>query len=270
VAKGDGVREIAKNLKDAGLVRNQVAFFLLERFFVKEKPQAGSFKLSPALSANEIAQKLTVGTEDTWVTIPEGWRSEEILEYLAKVLPGFSQNVSVTDWRGSEGKLFPETYLVPKMVMPGAMKQIFLETFDRKIDFPVSKEQLILASIVEREARTETDRPKVASVLLNRLQIGMKLDVDATVQYAIGYTAKDGWWRKELTIDDLKFQSPYNTYENAGLPPGPICNPGLSSIRAAISPAATKYLYYLTDKNGVTHFATTLEEHNANVAKYLQ
>lgn len=128
---------------------------------------------------------------------------------------------------------------------------------------------LILASLVEREARASADRPIIAGILLKRLRDGHPLQVDATVQYAIGYTHSDGWWRKELTTDDLKFKSPYNTYINAGLPPGAICNPGLSSITAVIHPTPTDYYYYLSDKSGQMHYARTLEEHNANIARYL-
>lgn len=252
VAKGDGIRETSKKLKDAGLIRDQIAFFLLERFFVKEALQAGSFKLSPSLSANEIAKKLTLGTEDIWITIPEGWRSEQILEYLGKQ----------GDWKKDEGKYFPETYLIPKQMELEDIRQLMLKTFNQKVP-KVTKEQLIVASIVEREAKTEKDRPLVASVIYNRLTTGMALDIDATVQYALGS------WKKDLTLEDLKIKSPYNTYINVGLPPAPISNPGLASIQAAITPAKTDYLFYLTDKAGLTHFSKTLEEHNANVAKYL-
>lgn len=252
VAKGDGIKETSKKLKDMGLIRDQVAFFILERFFIKESLQAGSFKLSPSLSAYDIAKKLTVGTEDVWITIPEGWRSEQILEYLGQK----------GDWRQNEGKYFPETYLIPKQMELEDIRQLMLKTFNQKVP-KITREQLIIASMVEREAKTETDRPLVASVIYNRLEIGMKLDIDATIQYALGA------WKKDLTLEDLKIKSPYNTYLNSGLPPAPICNPGLASIQAAVSPAKTDYLFYLSDKNGVNHYAKTLEEHNQNVAKYL-
>lgn len=252
VAKGDGIRETSRKLKDAGLIRDQIAFFLLERFFVKETLQAGSFKLSSSLSAYDIAKKLTLGTEDVWITIPEGWRSEQILQYLGKQ----------GDWKKDEGKYFPETYLIPKQMELEDIRQLMLKTFNQKVP-KITKEQLIVASMVEREAKTETDRPLVASVIYNRLAAGMALDIDATVQYALGS------WKKDLTLEDLKIKSPYNTYINVGLPPAPICNPGSASIQAAIAPAKTDYLFYLTDKNGVNHYAKTLDEHNANVAKYL-
>lgn len=272
VNKGDGVKEISVNLKNAGLIRDQVSFFLLERFFIKNSPQAGNFQLSPSMSAQEVAEKLTVGTQDVWVTIPEGWRSEEIKDFLIKKLPAIAADpmFKTVSWREYEGKLFPDTYLVPTEIGSSKFLGLMLENFSQKVNFPVTQEQLIIASMVEREARREQDRPLVASVITNRLEIGMKLDIDATVQYAVGQTQKDGWWKQELTIDDLAIKSLYNTYTNPGLPPGPICNPGLSAISAAANPAKSDYLYYVADKKGITHFARSLEEHNANIAKYLQ
>lgn len=258
IARGDGVKEIAKKLHDQGLVRDQIAFFLLVKKLGLEKNiQAGSFKLSPSFSASDLSAKLTIGTEDVWITIPEGWRSEQILEYLKK--PG--------DWKQNEGKYFPETYLIPKQMELENIRQLMLKTFTDKVG-TVSAQDLVLASLIEREAKKEIDRPIIASVLKNRLEIGMALNVDATIQYLLG---KPGdWWKKDLTLEDLRVKSPYNTYLNPGLPPAPICNPGLSSIKAAISPAKTDYLYYLSDKTGAIHYAKTLSDHNANVAKYLQ
>lgn len=253
VEKGDGIKEVSVRLKDANLIRSRIAFFIWERFFTKNSLQAGSFKLSGAMTAEEIANKLTLGTEDVWVTIPEGWRSEQILQLLGKQ----------GDWTKDEGKYFPETYLVPKQMALEDFRQLMLKTFNQKTPANLTKNQLIVASMVEREAKDQEDRPLVASVIYNRLEAGMALDIDATIQYALGY------WKKDLTTDDLAIKSPYNTYLNPGLPPGPICNPGLASIQAAMSPAKTDYLFYLTDKNGVNHYAKTLDQHNANVAKFL-
>ena len=128
---------------------------------------------------------------------------------------------------------------------------------------------VILASLVEREARTDANRAKVADVLIKRFKSGMALDVDATVQYILGKQKDGGWWKRELTLEDIKTKSPYNTYQNSDLPPGPICNPSLSAIKSVIYPEANPYYFYITDKQGVMHYAKTLEEHNQNVAKYL-
>lgn len=271
ISPGDGVREIAKKLHDQGLIKDQVAFFLLVKKLGLEKNiQAGTYQLSPSMSAEPLAQKLTVGIEDTRITIPEGWRSEQILDYLYKNNPEWKKDVISDDnWTADEGKLFPDTYHIPKLATVSEIKNLMLQNFAKKVTFNVSNDQLIVASLVEREGKTDSDRPLIASVIYNRLKIGMGLNVDATVQYAIGYTAKDGWWKKELTSDDLKFKSPYNTYINAGLPPTPICNPGIAALNASVNPAKSDYLYYIHDKNGLVHFARTLDEHNANVAKYL-
>jgi UPF0755 protein len=130
---------------------------------------------------------------------------------------------------------------------------------------------ITLASIIEREGQTNEDRPVIAGILMNRLEAGWPLQADATLQYALGYQSKDKtWWKKTLYDEDKKINSPYNTYANPGLPPGPISNPGLASIQAAIYPKKTDYWYYLHDPAGGVHYAITLEEHNANIAKFLR
>lgn len=281
VTKGEQPREIAKNLKDQGLVRDSVAFFLVVRKLgIEKKIQAGSFRLSPSMSAEQIANKLTLGTEDLWITFPEGWRSEQMIEYLQNTNDVWkTEDAPLTSWKDAEGKLFPETYLVPKDASLSDIKKLLLETFSQKITPKMLEEaqkagltpnQLItIASLVEREAKHDVDRPLIAGVILNRLHEGMKLDIDATIQYAIGFTKKDGWWTKELTLEDLKFNSPFNTYLNPGLPPTPICNPGLAAINSVIYPTKSNYLYYVAGKDGVTHYAQTLTEHQQNIAKYL-
>lgn len=282
IAKGDGVREISRGLRNQGLVRDQVAFFLLiKKLGIEKNIQAGSFRLSPSMPAEEMAQKLTVGTEDIWITIPEGWRSEEILEYLQGQKiddERWTIDAEVRRWKMEEGKYFPETYLIPKQMTIEEIRQLMRRTFEEKFEGKLradanasgltGEEVVILASLVEREAKLEADRPLVASVLLNRLRAGMKLDVDATVQYALGESGN--WWPKDLSLEDLKIRSSYNTYLNAGLPPGPIANPGILAIKAVIYPSSTDYLFYISDKKGVMHYAKTLAEHAQNVAKYLE
>ena len=134
------------------------------------------------------------------------------------------------------------------------------------------KQVLILASLVEREARQSSTREKVAGIILKRYLADWPLQIDATVQYVLGYQPNEkSWWKKELSEEDLKIDSPFNTYINKGLPPDPICNPSLSSIKAVINADEnTPYWYYLTDNQGVMHYAITLEEHQNNINKYLQ
>ena len=277
IKNGEGVREIANNLKAESLIRDPIVFFLLTRQGGFDKQiQAGDFRLNQAMSANEIVSTLTHGILDIWVTFPEGLRAEEIANILQQKIPSFNET-----WRKdldqNEGYLFPDTYLIPREADIKLILALFKNNFDKKFQEAqaeatnkLSKEQaVILASMIEREAANANDRPLVASVILNRLDLGMALQIDATVQYALGYSESEKtWWKKNLTIDDLKINSPYNTYTNTGLPPAPISNPGLSALKAALNPANTDYLYYLTDNKGVTHFAKTLEEHNANIKTY--
>ena len=132
-------------------------------------------------------------------------------------------------------------------------------------------EVIILASIVEREGKTGIDRPVIAGVLLNRMENGWPLETDATLQYSLGYQSKEKtWWKKELTDEDKQVDSPYNTYKNIGLPPGPIANPGVQAITAVIYPKKTDYMFYLHDTKGNVHYARTLEEHEKNIEMYLR
>lgn len=278
IAKGEGIKSIANRLNKTGLVRSTVAFYLYTRFWgLADSVQAGDFFLSPSMNLSEIVKSLQHGTGDILITIPEGWRNEEIALKLA-------QEISLPEAEflkvASSGYMFPDTYRIPKEASVGAIIRLFQKNFDGKIK-TIKREAIeskglelndiiIIASLVEREARYDEDRPLIASVILNRLKIGMKLDIDATIQYALGYQPNSkSWWKRELTSEDLVFDSPFNTYMNPGLPPSPIANPGLSSINSVINAPATSFLYYIADKSGKSHFAETIEKHNENIAKYL-
>lgn len=274
IPKGEGVREIAHDLKQKGFIKDQVVFFLLtKKLGLDEQIQAGYYKISPSMKAEDIAKALTHGTLDIWVTIPEGYRAKEIAETL-KAIPTYQDSWG-EELEKHEGYLFPDTYLIPRQATIDQIVEILTKTFDaRYATLPTSKsyneEQIVtIASLVEREARHDEDRPIVASVITNRLNIGMKLDIDATLQYALGYQPQQKrWWKESLSAKDKQIDSPYNTYQNAGLPPTPISNPGIESLRAAINPANTPYFYYFTDKNGVNHYAKTLQEQESNIEKY--
>jgi UPF0755 protein len=279
ISRGESLQSIAKNLVNEDLIRNKIVFYLVvKQKGIDKKIQAGDFRLSTAMNVYEIADSLTRGTLDVWVTVIEGLRKEEIAQVI-------SQNLGIPEVEfskyGKEGYLFPDTYLIPREATAESVVQILESNFENKFDSILqqkarskglsSVETVIIASLVEREARLDEDRPLVTSVILNRLKAGMKLDIDATVQYALGYQSGERtWWKKDLTFEDLKIDSPYNTYANPGLPPAPISNPGLAAIEAVVNAPETDYLYYVSDKSGKLHFATTLEEHNENVRKYLQ
>jgi UPF0755 protein len=181
-----------------------------------------------------------------------------------------------------EGFLFPDTYEFPSDATARDVIARMLDTFGQRFT-PELREQaraqgltvyqaVTLASIVEREAVLPEERPIIASVFLNRLRAGMHLNADPTVQYALGYQGEGhGWWKRPLLLEDLEVDSPYNTYRHVGLPPGPICNPGLAALEAVVNPADTRYLYFVANDvagDGSHVFAETLEEHNANIAKY--
>lgn len=278
VGGGETVRSIADRLFRTGLIHSPVAFFLIARFGgIADNIQAGDFRLSPSMDLYAIANQLTHGTIDTWIQITEGWRNEEIAHILSQEL-----DVPENEFLkiAKEGYMFPDTYRLPKDASAAAVVNIFLNNFNQKVTTAVKEKAevknltlsdlVIIASLVEREAKFPEDRPLVASVIINRLKIGMKLDIDATVQYALGYQSNDKtWWKKELTVDDLTLDSTFNTYKNSGLPPAPIANPGISAIKAVIDAPDTQFFYYIADKTGKSHFAKTLEEHNDNISKYL-
>lgn len=279
VGNGEGVREIANNLKTNGLIKDPIVFFLLTKTEgLDKKIQAGDFRLNQSMSAQEIATNLTHGILDIWTTIPEGLRATEIAAILKAKIPSYNDSWEA-ELEANEGYLFPDTYLIPRNADINMILALFKDNFQKKFDSVkntktsvLSDDQtIIVASIVEKEAKFSQDRPLVASVIMNRLNMGMALQVDPTVAYALGYQADTkSWWKKELTFADLKINSPYNTYLNTGLPPTPISNPGLSSIQAALTPAKTDYLYYFSDKQGHLHFEKTIEEHNADIVKYGQ
>ena len=277
INKGEGVRQVANNLKTQGFIRDSIVFFLMVRQLgLDGKIQAGEFRISSSMNAEQIANTLQTATNDLRVTIPEGKRAEEIADILSTEFPNFDNS-----WRSQlvakEGYLFPDTYSFPKDATIDTIISTMTNNYKtkyeslqggRKKDL-TEKEIVTIASLVEREARHDEDRPLVASVILNRYAVGMKLDIDATIQYALGYdTVSKRWWKENLSLDDLALNSPYNTYKVSGLPPTPISNPGLKALEAVVNPATTDYIFYISDKNGVNHYATTNDEQEANKKKY--
>lgn len=277
IQKGKGLREIAENLKTDGIIRSPAAFLIAVKYLgIDNSIQAGTFYLSPSMDTYTVAKKLTKSTNDIRVTIPEGKRVEEVVAILAENIPNINQDDWEFIFNQDEGYLFPDTYQFSKDCTPDQVIKTMKNNFNTKfnsiqiINNYLSKSEIvILASMIEREARHDEDRQLVSSVIYNRLNIGMKLDIDSTVQYAIGYDYSGRtWWKKRLTATDLANISPYNTYRNPGLPPGPISNPGLTSLQAAANPADTNYLYYFTDSNGINHYSSTYEAHETNIRKY--
>lgn len=286
IPKGQSIDKVGKRLQEAKLIHSAAIFKIyVTGKGLATKIQAGDFRLNPSMSLPQIAENLTSGTLDIWVTLLEGWRREEMATKLAEEFAargatfdsaGFLQ---ATD--GLEGYLFPDTYLIPPTASGSAVASQLKNTFSKKVDFSgnqsgLSDEQvLVLASILEREVHTKKDRPIIAGILIKRLQNKWPLQVDAAIQYLLGtrtcrnQSTQCNWWPQNITKQDLKINSPYNTYAQPGLPPTPITNPGLASIEAALNSQASEYWFYISDLEGAIHYAKTLEEHNANIAKYL-
>ena len=274
INKGDTLKKISNNLKNKGIIVNDWAFVLYVRLAnIYPKIKAGEYLISEPVSMVDIADILSKGSVYyRKITFPEGITSHEIKEILMnnEFLTGEIEDIE-------EGEFLPETYTFSR----GASRQSIINQAkkslsnildeawnNRDITLPLkSKEELlILASIVEKETGLPKERPQVASVFVNRLKIGMLLQTDPTVIYAVTLGKKDlgrPIYKKDLAID-----SPYNTYKYAGLPPTPICNPGKDAILAAAKPDTTPYLYFVASGSGGHNFAKTLAEHNKNVQKW--
>ena len=285
------------------MIRSKYVFrFVVWKQGLTKSIQSGTYSLSKAQSLTEIAQTLTKGTDDVWVTVVEGLRREEVANVFAHSIDtAFDTKEFLTLTKGKEGYLFPDTYLFNSDIEEEELVNYLLATFESKTEdvftadkikkTGLTKEQIIvLASIVERETRTDEEKPVIAGILIKRLNEGAKLEADATTQYAVAlkevcsnfYDQSDNfctptqedlmemdWWPSTLTIDDINFENQYNTRKVTGLPPAPISSVGLSSINGVVNYAETDYYFYLHGSNGDVHYARTLDEHNANIANYI-
>jgi UPF0755 protein len=291
---GETVTGIAYRLEDERFIRNADA---LRTYLIyaglDTGVQAGRYELSPAMTTIEIAHALQDSTpEEVLFNILPGWRLEEVAAALptsglavtseaflsiaynppAEILPeGYPA------LRSLEGFLLPGAYQIRRDITAGELAALFLTRFDESITPDLRngfaaqglnlQEAVILASIVQREAVVSEEQPLIASVFYNRLFVGMRLDSDPTVQYAVGYDPASGsWWKNPLTISDLRFDSRYNTYIYTGLPPGPICNPGIEALRSVAYPEQSGYYFFRAqcDGSGRHFFAVTYEEHLQN------
>ncbi len=287
VAQGATFAEVARQLASAGVIDNVLAFRLLARIRGEEADvRAGEYRFPARQSQDDVLRALVSGGAQVavWITIPEGFTYRQIAKRLEENGVGnagafaraFGHDSIVADGartKNLEGFLFPSTYLVPLGASPQQVESIMTSEFLRALPrdaaqrarrLHVSVPQVVaVASLVEREAKVDADRPTIAGVIYNRLRLGMPLEVDATIEYALPEH------KPELSFRDLKIDSPYNSYTHAGLPPTPIANPGLPSMEAALHPSKTDFLYYVYCGNGRHVFAKTLGEHQANVARCL-
>ena len=289
IAPGQGTRAIGRALARHGVVRDEWTFRLAVRLTRTERDlKAGEYRFASPMSAKEVAQKLARGEVHLRpMTFPEGLTIREMAQLFES--RGFGEAEAFRSAAADpapvreldpaapdlEGYLFPETYNLPRTATAGSlvgqMVQRFLSVFDEPLRAEaaargVSVRQVVtLASLVEKETAVAEERPVVAAVYLNRLAIGMPLQADPTVIYAL---TRAGRYDGNLTRSTLQFDSPYNTYRYPGLPPGPIASPGRASLEAVLRPAAVDYLYFVSRNDGSHAFATTLAEHNRNVRRW--
>ncbi len=279
INNGDGLLNISQKLKSNSLIHSQYSFLFYTHILgLKNKIQAGTFRLSPSLSTKEIVIKLSKGgVNDYWLKIIGGTRTEEIVDLFPADVP-FTKKDFLAQSKIKEGYLFPDSYLIPKYYTIDQILEVIQKNFNQKFNQAkegatnkelTDQEILVFASIIEREARTLKSKQEIAGVLLNRFKIGMALQTDAAVQYARDSKIKLTEYWKPLKSTDTSIVSPFNTYKNRGLPPSPICNPGYNSLYAAFHPIDSDYMYYITGHDNLMHYAKTLEEHNFNIAKYL-
>jgi len=292
IEPGESVTSVAMRLEESGLINDAAAFRdYLVYTGLDTSIQARDFLLSPAMSIVVIARELQDVTPDqvTFVILA-GWRSEEVAASLATsgLEITYDEFIAASGSRpfgvdflpagaSSEGFLYPDSYVLPRQATAEQLVDEFVRNFMLHLTTDIREgfndqeltvyEAVTLASIVQREAVIPEERPQIASVFLNRLAIGMKLESDPTVQYALGYNPAQGtWWTNPLSVADLNFDSPFNTYQYPGLPPAPISNPSLSALSAVAFPAQTPYYYFRArcDGSGLHDFAVTFEEHLQN------
>ena len=307
IEPGELAASVSAKLAQAGLITDSDLFNLYMRYYGLDSTlEAGNYLLQANMTMPEVAQSLQRSlVEETVFTVPEGWRMEQVAEFLQEngiadaqefityVRQGITNEGLLAKYAflgdrspgaptSLEGFLFPDTYRVPKDSDEEAIIKIMLDNFGRRFNKELQEksknqaksiyEVVSLASIVEREAVISEERPVIASVYLNRLAQGKALESDPTVQYALGYQPdRKQWWKTPLPLEDLVgVDSEWNTYLQPGLPPGPICSPGISAIQAVVSPAETDYLFFYSKGDGSHAFAATWEEHLRNQEQYQQ
>ena len=288
VEEGESVRSVADRLAQFGLIRDSRAFLdYLVYMGMDTSVQAGSYRLSPAMSIIDIARDMQDSSPlDVVFVILPGWRMEEIAaslptsglaatpaEFLSAARTPLHEPF-LADAITNEGFLFPDTYILPRATDAEQLVETLVRNFTLHLTAQLRNDienqgltvyqAVILASLVERESVNADEMPILASVFLNRFNAGWKMESDPTVQYAVG---TDGnWWPNPLSALDLEFDSPFNTYLYFGLPPAPIANPSLEALEAVASPASTNYFFFRAkcDGSGLHNFAETLEEHINN------
>lgn len=279
VERGMSVDEIFEQAVAEGLVASELGLYItyyLEFGSDNLNVKAGRYQFSGMITPQDFLHKLIRGELDhelLRVSVPEGVTRETIAETAAQTLPQFSAETFLATTSDKEGYLFPDTYLVAPDFTAEQLVDLMIETYQQRTAPLTSAieahqldeyEILTLASILEREANSSTSMRMVSGILQNRLAVGMPLQADATIGYVLDKPLSD------LTPSDLRIESPYNTYDNRGLSPTPIGNPGLAAITAVLDPTMSQNYYYITGNDGEFYYAETLAEHNQNIDRYLR
>jgi len=281
IVDGSGAKQISKTLIDSGVLSDGAInyFYILERIKHK-KIVPGVYEITPAMSMIDIINLIDSGKiKQVKVTFPEGWRMEQMAIRLdANGVVSYGEFVTAA--RVYEGKLFPDTYFFkPNMTALDAIKIMTDDYLWRTESLAISDSDLIIASIVEREAANDTDRAIIAGIYKNRVKVGMKLQSDPTVEYgrdtnnlaklSFDEQKEYSFWQAAHTVEFTSVVSPYNTYQVKGLPAGPLCSPGIASIEATLSPTSSDYYYFLYGTDKKIHPAKNQTEHEANIQKYM-
>ena len=276
LSPGLGIRSLSAILKDKGLVRHPLIVRLSARIYGYDTRLKGEYRLEPGISLLDVLEKISDGKVILHrLTLPEGLTSAQMLQLIADN-PLLSGDITES---AAEGEMLPETYSFHKGTprnqivrnAKSAMQKALQETWQNRAEgLPLNSPQelLILASIIEKETAISSERGKVASVFINRLNKNMLLQTDPTVIYALTQGKKE--LGRSLRRKDLSVDSPFNTYKYTGLPPTPICNPGLKALEAAAHPEDTPYFYFVANGNGGHNFAKSLDEHNRNIKNWLK
>ena len=293
IPRGESVDSVLRRLKTDGLIRSPLAAKIYLRINrLETKIQAGDYRLFSGWELEKILTALQYGQKQVVITMPEGYRLEQVAGLLCKTgvvcEQGYEGVLTKLRQDIGEGYFFPDTYYLDEAITLDAFILKVKDNYNQKtrplFDLPlppaiISTDQInTAASLIEREALTDIERPLIAGVIMNRLNNQWPLQIDATIQYILGCSTQSekqvdcqnsDWWPNNIQAKDLKIKSSFNTYLNTGLPPKPICNPGFASIQAVLEPATSDYFFYLHDSEGVVHFAKTQAEHNQNIIQYL-
>ncbi len=277
VEDGMSAKAVAAALRGQGFIRSEIMFYLtLVLQHDPTKIKAAEYRFAEPLSTPQLATELTTGHfahSLVRLTFIEGERATHIASRAALLLDDFDTEAFLAQAIPAEGRLFPDTYFVPSDFSATDLYMLLTNTFSIRTEplqaeianHPLTEDEIItLASILEREANTPESMAMVSGILQNRLAIGMPLQADASIEYILNKPLG------ELLPEDLKIDSPYNTYLTNELPPTPIGNPGLTAITAVLRPAVSNYYYYITDETGKFHYAETFDQHRINIARYLR